>query len=169
MWNLSQQHDTIGVTTGNFGRFYFMFLGQISLQGKIPEPGFSHIFPRGSAFRTVYEKKQLHREQSFSDLKSRGISVAKLCWPQTLQRSLLFCTLVSETLHLPRPSTMSLSIPRGPRVVLTASAITWQALMLLTSWGMPWELSVPSFNRITGVGQRRKSNSLKKKKIWRPL
>lgn len=30
--------------------------------------------------------------------------------------------------------------------------LTWQALMLLMSWGMPWDESVPSFSRITGVG-----------------
>ena len=35
------------------------------------------------------------------------------------------------------PSKMSLSIPRGPRVVRTASATAWQALMLLTSWALP--------------------------------
>lgn len=58
---------------------------------------------------------------------------------------------------LPRSSTMSLSMPRGPRVVRTASAMTWQALMLLTSWGMPCEVSVPSFRRITGVGCREKA------------
>jgi hypothetical protein len=29
-----------------------------------------------------------------------------------------------------RPSKMSLSIPRGPRVVLTTSATPWHALML---------------------------------------
>jgi len=35
------------------------------------------------------------------------------------------------------PSKMSLSIPRGPRVVRTASASAWHALMLLTSWALP--------------------------------
>lgn len=30
--------------------------------------------------------------------------------------------------------------------------LTWQALILLMSWGMPWDESVPSFSRITGVG-----------------
>lgn len=53
---------------------------------------------------------------------------------------------------LPLLSTTSLSMPRGPRVVRTASATTWQALMLLTSCGIPWEVSVPSFRRMTGVG-----------------
>lgn len=76
--------------------------------------------------------------------------------PSTPQESPLLHTGLRNPADLPRPSTISLSMPRGPRVVLTASAITWQALMLLTSWGMPWELSVPSFNRITGVGYRRK-------------
>lgn len=61
---------------------------------------------------------------------------------------------------LPRSSTMSLSMPRGPSVVRTASAITWHALMLLTSCGMPCEVSVPSFSRITGVGCRRTTAQL---------
>ncbi len=38
---------------------------------------------------------------------------------------------------LPLLSTISLSMPRGPRVVRTASATTWQALMLLMSCGIP--------------------------------
>mmetsp|Transcript_69537 Transcript_69537/g.141362 ORF Transcript_69537/g.141362 Transcript_69537/m.141362 type:complete len:203 (-) Transcript_69537:136-744(-) len=42
------------------------------------------------------------------------------------------------------PVATSLSIPRGPSVVRTASATAWQALMLLTSWGVPCEVSVPS-------------------------
>lgn len=33
--------------------------------------------------------------------------------------------------------------------------------MLLMSWGMPWDVSVPSFSRITGVGWREKV-----KKLW---
>lgn len=33
--------------------------------------------------------------------------------------------------------------------------LTWQALMLLMSWGTPWDESVPSFSRITGVGWKR--------------
>ena len=36
-----------------------------------------------------------------------------------------------------RPSEMSLSIPRGPRVVRTVSATAWQALMLLMSCALP--------------------------------
>jgi hypothetical protein len=36
-----------------------------------------------------------------------------------------------------RPSNTSLSIPRGPRVVFTASATAWQALMFEISWGLP--------------------------------
>ena len=47
--------------------------------------------------------------------------------------SLLMVTLL--------PSKMSLSIPRGPRVVRTASATAWHALMLLTSWALPCRLS----------------------------
>lgn len=51
---------------------------------------------------------------------------------------------------LPRPSTTSLSMPRGPSVVRTASAMAWQALMLLISWGLPCDVSVPSLRRIMG-------------------
>lgn len=43
-----------------------------------------------------------------------------------------------------RPSKMSLSIPRGPRVVFTTSATAWHALMFEISCGFPCEVSVPS-------------------------
>ena len=36
-----------------------------------------------------------------------------------------------------RPSKTNLSIPRGPRVVRTASATAWQALIFEISWGLP--------------------------------
>jgi hypothetical protein len=45
-------------------------------------------------------------------------------------------------------SIISLSMPRGPRVVRTASTTTWQALMLEMSWPRPWLVSVPSRSRI---------------------
>ena len=51
----------------------------------------------------------------------------------------------------PAESTISLSIPRGPRVVRTASTIAWQAFILLTSCGLPWEVSVPSFSKMIGA------------------
>lgn len=50
--------------------------------------------------------------------------------------------------HTPLASTMSLSMPRGPRVVRTMSAIVWQAEMFDRSWARPWEVSVPSFRII---------------------
>ena len=43
---------------------------------------------------------------------------------------------------------MSLSMPRGPRVVLIASTSAMQALMLLTSCALPWLVSVPSLRRM---------------------
>ena len=43
---------------------------------------------------------------------------------------------------------MSLSMPRGPSVVRTVSAIAWQALMLEMSWPRPWDVSVPSRRRM---------------------
>lgn len=43
-------------------------------------------------------------------------------------------------------STMSLSMPLGPRVVLTASTMAWQALMLEMTCCFPPALSVPSFS-----------------------
>lgn len=45
-------------------------------------------------------------------------------------------------------SWMSLSMPRGPSVVRTVSASAMHALMLLTSCGVPWLVSVPSFSRM---------------------
>lgn len=49
---------------------------------------------------------------------------------------------------LPWLFTINLSIPLGPRVVRTASAMNWQAFMLLMSCGTPCEESVPSFSKI---------------------
>lgn len=49
---------------------------------------------------------------------------------------------------IPLASTISLSIPLGPSVVRTASAIAPHAFILLTICGTPWEESVPSFNNI---------------------
>jgi hypothetical protein len=51
------------------------------------------------------------------------------------------------------PSWISLSIPRGPSVVRTASATAWHALMLLTSCALPCDVSVPSRSSST-VGWR---------------
>jgi len=51
-------------------------------------------------------------------------------------------------IHQPLESTISLSIPLGPRVVLIVSAIAIQALMFDKSWPLPWEVSVPSLKRI---------------------
>ena len=42
----------------------------------------------------------------------------------------------------------SLSIPRGPRVVLTVSTTAMHAFMLLISCGVPWLVSVPSLSRM---------------------
>lgn len=64
---------------------------------------------------------------------------------------------------VPCPSTISLSIPLGPRVVATASTITSQALMLLIIWGFPWEESVPSFRRMIGVGWREREGGERKR------
>ena len=52
-------------------------------------------------------------------------------------------------------SWISLSIPRGPRVVLTTSATAVQAFILLISCGVPWLVSVPSLSRtICGACKR---------------
>ena len=56
--------------------------------------------------------------------------------------------LVSRYYERTLASCMSLSMPRGPRVVRTTSATATQALMLLISWGFPWLVSVPSFRRM---------------------
>lgn len=56
---------------------------------------------------------------------------------------------IKYKLHLTlSPAWMSLSMPRGPKVVRTASATAWQALMFDTSYPRPWLVSVPSFNKI---------------------
>lgn len=52
---------------------------------------------------------------------------------------------------LPCPSTINLSIPRGPSVVRTASTTPKHAVMLLKICGLPWEVSVPSFRRMIGA------------------
>jgi hypothetical protein len=42
---------------------------------------------------------------------------------------------------------MSLSMPRGPSVVRTASATAWHALMLEMSCALPCEVSVPCLSK----------------------
>jgi len=64
----------------------------------------------------------------------------------------------------PVESTISLSIPRGPRVVRTASTIAWQAFMLLISCGLPCDVSVPSFSKMIGacyISTTRNTTSMK--------
>lgn len=128
-----------------------MSLGHTFLEGRrLLSPG-SPTDPQ----RVLHSRPCIQLHRSFGDPTSNGISDSNPK-PQIPPRH-LYSSFTQPRNHedLPRPSTISLSMPRGPSVVLTASATTWQALMLLTSWGMPWELSVPSFNRITGVGCRR--------------
>lgn len=57
-------------------------------------------------------------------------------------------SVLYRTVDLPWLFTISLSIPLGPKVVRTASAINWQAFILLMSWGTPCEASVPSLSKI---------------------
>jgi hypothetical protein len=49
----------------------------------------------------------------------------------------------------PRSLTINLSIPLGPNVVAIVCATARHAEMLLSSWGVPWEESVPSRRRTT--------------------
>ena len=49
----------------------------------------------------------------------------------------------------PRSETISLSIPLGPRVLASVSAIARHADMLESSWGFPWDVSVPSRSKTT--------------------
>jgi hypothetical protein len=51
-----------------------------------------------------------------------------------------------EMVTEPLSSWISLSIPRGPSVVLTTSTTAWHALMLEMSCALPWEVSVPSLS-----------------------
>ena len=53
-----------------------------------------------------------------------------------------------EMVTWPLLSTMSLSMPLGPSVVLTVSTTAAQALMLDSSWPLPCDVSVPSFKRM---------------------
>ena len=66
----------------------------------------------------------------------------------TMSRSFMMVAPSLEMVTVPLSSWMSLSMPRGPRVVRTTSATAVQALMLLTTCGFPCEVSVPSFNRM---------------------
>lgn len=50
-----------------------------------------------------------------------------------------------DMVALPCAFTISLSMPRGPNVVRTASTIDWQALIFDISCGLPCDVSVPSF------------------------
>ena len=68
----------------------------------------------------------------------------------TIWSSLRIVAPSLEMVDLPLVSTMSLSMPLGPRVVLTESDTTSHALMLLMSCCLPCRLSVPSF--ITRIG-----------------
>jgi hypothetical protein len=49
---------------------------------------------------------------------------------------------------LPPSATTSLSMPRGPKVVRTASTTAWHALMLEINCPFPWDVSVPSRSRM---------------------
>lgn len=52
------------------------------------------------------------------------------------------------------PILIILSMPLGPSVVLTISAIDWQALMFEIIYAFPYEVSVPSFNtKIVGCNR----------------
>jgi len=77
-----------------------------------------------------------------------AISTSVFAAGWTMSRSFIIVAPSFEIVDFPWLSTISLSIPRGPRVVRTASTTAWQALMFDTSWGLPWEFSVPSFNRM---------------------
>lgn len=65
--------------------------------------------------------------------------------PTTTQAVALY---IRHPPHHTLSSWMSLSMPLGPSVVRTVSARAMQALMLLTSWGVPWLVSVPSLSRM---------------------
>ena len=62
--------------------------------------------------------------------------------PSTRQRSSTIAQSRTRSLW------MSLSMPRGPRVVRTTSATAMQAPMLLISCALPWLVSVPSLSRM---------------------
>mmetsp|Transcript_5567 Transcript_5567/g.14422 ORF Transcript_5567/g.14422 Transcript_5567/m.14422 type:complete len:259 (+) Transcript_5567:1000-1776(+) len=72
-----------------------------------------------------------------SESWEREMSTSSLAAGCTMSRSFIRVAPSLEIVVFPRSSWMSLSMPRGPRVVRTASTTAMQALMLLTSWGMP--------------------------------
>lgn len=70
---------------------------------------------------------------------------AVVCMSANMPRdSSLNKTDALEMVALPRSSTISLSMPRGPRVVAIVCATARHAEMLLRSCGVPWDESVPS-------------------------
>lgn len=62
----------------------------------------------------------------------------------TTSRSFRIVAPSFEMVACPFADTMSLSIPRGPRVEETVLAMARQAAMLDSSCGVPWDVSVPS-------------------------
>lgn len=100
---MSQQCDTMKVTTGN-SRFYFVFLGQISLQGDTLLSLVSSTYiPWGLSIQDNVWTESLHLEQSFRDLKSTGMSFVHL-WhsevprPGTLATAVIWSSLNTGSL-----------------------------------------------------------------------
>ena len=62
----------------------------------------------------------------------------------TICSSLMMVAPSLEIVTPPLSSWISLSMPRGPRVVRTTSTTAWQALMFEMSCALPCEVSVPS-------------------------
>lgn len=77
-----------------------------------------------------------------------AISTRILAAGWTMSRSFMMVAPSLEMVVLPLSSWINLSIPLGPRVVLTASPTTVHAVMLLSNCAFPWDVSVPSFSKM---------------------
>ncbi len=76
-------------------------------------------------------------------------SILAAGWSTSISFRMVTPSLVMTT--SPRLSTSILSIPRGPRVLRTASAMAFAAWMLLNCASLPLSLLVPSFRMKIGV------------------
>lgn len=110
-------------------------------------------------FVTVSAGNDRHKGDSHASLGGMIATTAALALRCVLQcasgEALPYCTVciaagaryaVLRSITL--SSWMSLSIPLGPNVVRTVSARAMHALMLLTSCGVPWLVSVPSLSKM---------------------
>lgn len=116
----------------------------------------SRAFRTTTPFKLLYKSKstnnKLKKTNKLNKLTSEScdlaISTRILAAGCTMSRSFMMVAPSLEIVVFPLSSWINLSIPLGPRVVRTTSATAITALMLLTNWAFPWDVSVPSFSNI---------------------